>query len=59
MAFKPKPEPRLHQQEAESAGSTTRVLLVIKKAKDLPQWMAEVILSPTIPTMTCMRVRFL
>lgn len=37
MAFKPKPEPRLHQQEAESAGSTTRVSFVIKKTKDLPQ----------------------
>jgi len=49
MAFKPKPEPRLHQQQAGSAGSTTRVSLVIKNTKDLPRWVAEVVLSTTVP----------
>lgn len=37
MAFKLKAEPRLHQQEAGSAGSTTRVSFVIKRIKDLPR----------------------
>lgn len=59
MAFKPKPAPGLRQQHAASAGSATRVPFVIKNTADLPRWMAEVILSPTVPIMTCTRVRFL